>query len=345
MSGAAKSAPAWQRDLAQLRRAGIVLVLVGGLAAALGRAFDVLPAVVYGGGFATIALGLLVLLALFPGSRPYVASLHPRAFFLEAWRELDNEAAAERAARPSGSYDHRPLVALATGAVCLALMEYFGQSNVLFELVEAATEDEGRAYRRSMWFELSGHAWWAVWRVLGYFLLPALVVRLSGQKLREQGLATEGFREHAWIYALGFYCVVILVGAVSFEESFQTYYPFYSRAGRSWFDFGVWELLYAAQFFSLEFFFRGWWLRSMRSALGSHAIFAMVVPYCMIHFGKPFPETIAAIAAGVFLGTLAMKTRSIWSGFLIHVSVAVSMDLAALTQRGEFPEVWLPPGF
>jgi len=342
MSGAAKSAPAWQQDLAQLRRAGIVLVLVGGLAAALGRAFDVLPALVYGGGFATIALGLLVLLALFPGSRPYVASLHPRAFFLEAWRELDAEAAAERAARPSGSYDHRPLVALATGAVCLALMEYFGQSNVLFELVEAATEDEGRAYRRSMWFELSGHAWWAVWRVLGYFLLPALVVRLSGQKLREQGLATEGFREHAWIYALGFYCVVILVGAVSFEENFQTYYPFYSRAGRSWFDFGVWELLYAAQFFSLEFFFRGWWLRSMRSALGSHAIFAMVVPYCMIHFGKPFLETMAAIVAGIVLGTLSMKTRSIWSGFLIHVSVAISMDMAALLATDGLPSTTWP---
>jgi arylsulfatase A-like enzyme len=53
----------------------------------------------------------------------------------------------------------------------------------------------------------------------------------------------------------------------------------------------------------------------------------MVVPYCMIHFGKPFLETMAAIVAVVVLGTLSMKTRSIWSGFLIHVSVAVSMDI------------------
>jgi membrane protease YdiL (CAAX protease family) len=103
----------------------------------------------------------------------------------------------------------------------------------------------------------------------------------------------------------------------------------------------VWEVLYAAQFFSLEFFFRGYWLRSMRTALGSNAIFAMVVPYCMIHFGKPFPETLAAIAAGVFLGTLAMKTRSIWSGFLIHVSVAISMDLAALLATDGLPtQTW-----
>jgi membrane protease YdiL (CAAX protease family) len=66
----------------------------------------------------------------------------------------------------------------------------------------------------------------------------------------------------------------------------------------------------------------------------------MVVPYCMIHFGKPFLEALAAIAAGIVLGTLALKTRSIWCGVLIHVSVAISMDVAALVQRGEI--LWTP---
>ena len=81
----------------------------------------------------------------------------------------------------------------------------------------------------------------------------------------------------------------------------------------------------------------------MKSALGSHAIFAMVVPYCMIHFGKPGLETVGAIFAGVVLGTLAMKTRSIWSGVLIHVSVAVTMDVVSLLQRGGLPLSWWPP--
>jgi membrane protease YdiL (CAAX protease family) len=76
--------------------------------------------------------------------------------------------------------------------------------------------------------------------------------------------------------------------------------------------------------------------------MGSHAIFAMVVPYCMIHYGKPFPETMGAIVAGIVLGTLAMKTRSIWSGFLIHVSVAISMDVAALMQTEGMPTTWYP---
>jgi membrane protease YdiL (CAAX protease family) len=56
------------------------------------------------------------------------------------------------------------------------------------------------------------------------------------------------------------------------------------------------------------------------------------VPYCMIHYGKPMTETIGAIFAGVILGTLAMRTRSIWGGVLIHVGVAWTMDLLAIAQ-------------
>ena len=92
----------------------------------------------------------------------------------------------------------------------------------------------------------------------------------------------------------------------------------------------MWELLYAAQFLSLEFFFRGFLLHGLRRALGANAIFVMLVPYCMIHYGKPMPETIGAIGAGLILGTLAMRTRSIWGGVMIHVGVAVSMDMLAL---------------
>jgi membrane protease YdiL (CAAX protease family) len=178
--------------------------------------------------------------------------------------------------------------------------------------------------------------------VLGYLAIPIVALKLTGQSVREHGLETRGFSQHAWIYGL-FYCIVlVLVVIVSFFGDFSEYYPFYKLADRSWADFIAWEILYAAQFLSLEFFFRGFWLKAMKGAMGSYAIFAMTVPYCMIHFGKPWMEALAAIIAGIVLGTLAMKTRSIWSGFLIHVSVAISMDVAALLQTSELPDVWWP---
>jgi membrane protease YdiL (CAAX protease family) len=280
------------------------------------------------------------------------AELHPRRFFLETWRAVDAEAAAERSERgePS-SYDYRPLIALAVGAVCLTVMEYFGVSAQFIKLVDrAAAGESGTSWTELAWelrdskfYRLIQYVWWAGFRVLGYFIVPALTVKLVfRENLREYGLRTQGFSEHAWIYGL-FYCVVLVcVVGVSFTPEFSSYYPFYKSANRSWLDFGAWELLYAAQFFSLEFFFRGFWLKACKSSMGSHAIFAAVVPYCMIHYGKPWLEALGAIIAGIVLGTLALKTRSIWSGFLIHVSVAISMDTAALLQTQGLPTEWLP---
>jgi membrane protease YdiL (CAAX protease family) len=281
--------------------------------------------------------------------------MHPRRFFLETWREIDREAAQERAARTQAGlgYDNRPLIALAVGAVCLTLMEYFGHSPHFRQFLRWVTPSDPAApsfwrdLEASQWVELADFVWWSGWRVLGFFVVPFLVIKLVfRERVRDHGLETKGFSEHLWMYGLAYCIVLVCVVVVAlYDEHFQRYYPFYGHASRSWSDFIAWEMLYAAQFFSLEFFFRGFWMRALKSAMGSHAIFAMVVPYCMIHFQKPFLECLAAIVAGIFLGTLAMKTRSIWGGVLIHVSVAVSMDVAALLATGRgLPTTWWPPG-
>lgn len=275
--------------------------------------------------------------------------LKPARFFLETWRRMDDEARQARVARAKAGlgWDWHPILALCAGAVCLTLMEYFGGSRTFDKLLDSL---HGDALEPTFWSGLAASpfsrlyefAWWSGWRVLGYLLIPSAVILLTRQRWRDQGLRTRGFSEHAWIYGVAYCIVLVCVVIVSYTAEFSEYYPFYKLATRSGFDFLVWEALYAAQFFSLEFFFRGWWLASLKPTMGSHAIFAMVVPYCMIHYGKPFPETMAAIVAGLVLGTLAMKTRSIWSGFLIHVSVAVSMDMAALLQTTGMPDRWWP---
>jgi len=276
--------------------------------------------------------------------------LLPRRFFLDTWRQMDEEAREERAQRreAGAGYDWRPLIVLSVGALCLTMLEYWGNSATFLELVrwlhgDASEPTFWSEVRTSRYLRLFQMGYWALWRVLAYFIIPCVVIKLMRERIRDNGLQTKGFSEHAWIYGVCYIVVFVCVVCVSYTEGFSRKYPMYSNADRSWFDFISWELLYAAQFFGLEFFFRGWWLKSMKPALGSHAIFAMVVPYCMIHFGKPGLETGAAIFAGVVLGTLAMKTRSIWSGFLIHVSVAITMDVASLLQRGGLPAGFWPP--
>jgi membrane protease YdiL (CAAX protease family) len=280
--------------------------------------------------------------------------LDPRSFFGRAWRVLDEVAADERAARAAAGkgYDHRPLIALAVGAVCLTVMEYFGHSPHFRQVLSWLdpeplweTDTFWSWLRHSQWLELAEFAWWSAWRVLGYFVIPAMVVKWAfKERLPDHGLETSGIRHHAWIYVLSYGAVFLGVMFVArFVPHFTEYYPFYGYCSRSWFDFAAWELLYAAQFLSLEFFFRGFWMRSMRSSMGSQAIFAMVVPYCMIHFGKPFLEAMAAIFAGVVLGTLALRTRSIWGGCVVHIGVAITMDVAALIVSGRgLPVQWWP---
>ena len=344
------AAPGW--EIRHFRIASSVVIAVAALLAGIARfvesqALDELAIALI-----VLAGGFRLLFEVFPRTHTRLITLHPKHFFLDTWRQLDAEAAAERAAQPEGKYDYRPLAALAFGAVCLAIMEYFGHSTTFLEVIdhydppfhEGPPTNFAGTIRNGQFLELWEFVWWSAFRVLGYLVLPALLVKIGfREKLRDQGLATKGFLEHAWIYVLGYCVVFVCVIFVSRnDENFQTYYPFYHYAGRSWLDFGCWEVLYAAQFFSLEFFFRGFWLRAMKRSMGSYAIFAMVVPYCMIHFSKPLAECLGAILAGVALGTLAMRTRSIWLGFAIHVSVALSMDIAALLQGEGLPHHFWP---
>jgi len=281
----------------------------------------------------------------------WYSELNPRRFFLDTWREIDIEAADCRGKHAgSQTYDFRPLIALCFGAMCLVLLSFFGNTRHFYEFGEwAAVRNDlaaqaWGAMRASQWHELAGFVWWSAWRMLGYMLIPAVLIRYVWHlRIRDYGLATTGIGSHARIYLLAYFVVLICIVVVTFLDArFSAYYPMYRLASRSWVDFWAWELLYVSQFFALEFFFRGFWLNALKPALGSQAIFVMVVPYCMIHLGKPLPEALAAIAAGIFLGTLAMKTRSIWGGFLVHAAVAVTMDVGALLATRRLPDSWWP---
>ncbi len=271
-----------------------------------------------------------------------IHDLHPRFFFVEAWRDLNAEAfggqggearkggrrgGRREADRESPAVDHRVIVVYLVAALSLTLQEYWGDRTTLVRIWPAALVGH--------YGDLHGFAYWSLWRFFGYAVIPAVAVVLTpGMRLRDCGISFRGFLDHLWIYAVLFLIVLATVFFVSLKPDFQEYYPFYENAARSRLDFLAWEGLYALQFVSLEFFFRGFMLHPLKRSLGAYAILGMVVPYCMIHYGKPFLEANAAILAGVVLGTLSLRTGSIWCGALIHITVAVSMDLAALHQSG-----------
>ncbi|MBN2572966.1 MAG: CPBP family intramembrane metalloprotease [Deltaproteobacteria bacterium] len=282
--------------------------------------------------FAKLAVSLVLLAALAP-----VVVL----FFRKTWAELDREALLLREQRGDKSLlDARVVLTFVLGALSLLLINFYGSRDFydgsVQPLLQRWSERHPGILDFGFYRDLYYRVFWGVSRY-GAYLLPLVVWPfVFRESPLDLGLRFRGFREHCWIYLLCLVIVIPALVAVSYTPDFSRYYPMYPLAGRSWVDFWVWEIVYIGQFLALEIFFRGFWLRGAR-ILGTGAIFSMMVPYVMIHFQKPYLEACGAIVAGVVLGSLSMRTGSIWAGFLIHSTVAILMDLLALQQSGRMP--------
>jgi len=270
-------------------------------------------------------------------------------FFRDTWRQLDEEARIHRMEH-ADRHDFRPAACLLIAAVVLTVQEYYGgrqffQTTLRPEL-ELLYEGSWKWLRFDTYDELYAYGWWCFARAVGYVVFPFVTWKLLFPKdsLLDMGLHGRGFLRHLWIYGACLGIVVPVMLIVAHQPDFGSYYPFYKQSSRSIFDFMAWEAMYWVQFFALELFFRGWMVGALRRTLGSSAIFVMAVPYCMIHYGKPYLEAHGAIVAGVVLGSLAMRTRSIYAGFLLHISVAVGMDVLSLYKRGAIPHNFWPSG-
>ena len=270
--------------------------------------------------------------------------------FRQTWRELDLEAQEHRGALlAEGRTDLRPYVCLVLCALILTMQDYYGGRHFFDQalrpwLYRLSERHPGLAVLK--YDELYSYGWWSLSRILGYVVipLPLWTWAFREDSLLDMGLRTKGFFKHIWIYGLFLAVVLPAMFLVARQPDFGTYYPFYKLASRSWWDFLLWEAMYFAQFFALELFFRGFWLGALRKSFGSGAIFAMAVPYCMIHYGKPYLEACGAIIAGIALGSLSMKTKSIYQGFLVHITVAGLMDWLSLHHRHALPIQFWPPG-
>ena len=215
------------------------------------------------------------------------------------------------------------LIASVYAAIALTCLEYFARPGFFAHYFPVAARTHAGLYP---------HLWWALWTIFLFLVVPAILVRVVfRERLRDYGLNLAIKRQHWWLY-LGMFAVVFpIVLYAATRTDFQAVYPFYRGAFQA--TAGAilaWEIAYLAQFFALEFFFRGFLVLGLGRVIGRASIWLAMIPYCMIHYHKPPLEAFAAIVAGVVLGEVAYRTRSIAGGVIVHVGVAATMELMAL---------------
>ncbi|MBX2966420.1 MAG: CPBP family intramembrane metalloprotease [Cyclobacteriaceae bacterium] len=172
-----------------------------------------------------------------------------------------------------------------------------------------------------------------------YIILPVFLFYLIYEKPRNgfYGLASKTPDIKPYIMLLLIMLPIIVMA--SFLPGFQQQYPMYKVTTAheflgvpEWVTVLSYELAYASNFISVEFFYRGFLVIGMAAALGRSAILPMASLYCFLHFGKPMPEAVSSIFGGYILGVIALETRSIWGGIFVHVGIAWLMEIAAFMQ-------------
>lgn len=226
-------------------------------------------------------------------------------------------------------------IVLVAGAILLLLFNYWGRPGfyVTSGLIDWMSETVGGPLTEHP--GVGGYLWWGFSSLLFRVFLPvAVIVFILKRRPVEFGFRLRGIASHLPVY-LAMYLVMlpVLIWVSSFE-SFRTFYPFYDRAGEGGAAFWLYELGYVVQFIGVEAFFRGFLTFGLLRRFGLLSIVVMTVPYTMIHFTKPMPEATAAIVAGLVLGYLAVRSRSFVPGIMLHVSVALTMDLLVLGRAG-----------
>lgn len=136
--------------------------------------------------------------------------------------------------------------------------------------------------------------------------------------------------------------MVPLIIMASFQPDFLDVYPTYQASGASLMIkhmgstnatlLTTYEVSYAFAFFIVELMFRGFFIFALVKYMGKEVVLPMAVTYCVLHFGKPLGEAISSYFGGYLLGLIALKTENIYGGIMVHIGIALLMELFAFLQ-------------
>ena len=148
-----------------------------------------------------------------------------------------------------------------------------------------------------------------------YGVLPILsIVILLRKNPLHFGLRLGDYK--VWGFHLLVSCpiVFLLIYLGVTTEAVQNYY----RNRSSNFNPFLYMLEMAIQLWGWEFIFRGFMLFGLKDKLKENAIFVQMIPFALLHLGKPESETISCIFSGIYFGYVCYRTNSFWPAYFLH---------------------------
>jgi hypothetical protein len=164
------------------------------------------------------------------------------------------------------------------------------------------------------------------------FIVPLFLIRLFLKgRLSDYGFRTGDYKFGLKSSVVFIILMIPVLWIASGSESFAKAYPQGGPFVRE--NIGVllyYELFVGFYMLAWEFFWRGYVLFGLKEKFGFYAIFIQMIPFFILHRGKPELETFASIFAGLILGIQAWRSNSFVYCFIVHWNVVIFIDVISV---------------
>jgi membrane protease YdiL (CAAX protease family) len=160
-------------------------------------------------------------------------------------------------------------------------------------------------------------------RLVLFGLVPLGILLALREDPRRYGLGRGDVRRAV---ALGGLAILVTVPLIAVIAAFPAIRDWYGPSMSTASDVLLTNIL---DLVPTEFLLRGFLLFALLRAIGPFAVVVAVVPFVMIHIGKPDVEALSTLAGGLVFGWLTWRTGSIWASAAYHVAIQTTVIVAA----------------
>lgn len=219
-----------------------------------------------------------------------------------------------------GELDRKVIVIFLSVALLQTISWYYASRNFFRINIFPQYQNNSDVY-------LYEYLYWFTTDFITLFILAILIIKfVIKEDLKDYGLQSGNYKAGLIISAIFLGAMLVIIWFVSATPDFAAKYPHLQSTKDNWRDFYLYESGMLLYMIGWEFIWRGFMLFGLKEKFGYYSVLIQMIPFVILHNGKPVAETFGAIAGGIALGILALRTKSIYYGVITHIGVMFSID-------------------